>query len=230
VLGPAGPFLSEAWAAGRLEEFRDLARRNFRLAVSLAVPIAVFFAVVARPLVTLLYGARFAPAWPAASLLSLAGVFFIGIAVFNLAFTAAERVWESVALNALWLALFVALSAATAPAWGPAGVGLSLFISLGVGYGICCAYGVRVFSISKVGAPHIAAFILALGSVALWFASRLCGVALWLAGCAITCAAGAAFLKAFYSPNELTFAWQTASRTVLRWSGWRMEDASSAAL
>ena len=202
LLGPAGPFLSEAWAAGRLEEFRDLVRRNFRLALSLTVPIAVFFAVVARPLVTLVYGARLAPAWPAASLLSLAGVFFIGIAVFGGAFAAAERVWESVALNALWLALFAALSTATAQAWGPAGVGLSFFLSLSVGFGVCCAYGVRAFGISKVGAVQIATSVLVFGSCAVWLASRLSGGAQWLGGCVLALVAGAAFLKTLWSPDE----------------------------
>jgi O-antigen/teichoic acid export membrane protein len=227
LLGPAVPFLSEAWAAGRLGEFRELVRRNFRLAVSLTVPTAVLFAAVARPLVTLVYGARLAPAWPAASLLSLAGVFFIGIAVFNLAFTAAERVWESVALNALWLALFTALSVATAPAWGPAGVGLSFFLSLGVGYGVCCAYGVRAFGISKVGAVQIATSVLAFGSCAVWLAARLSGGALWLAACAVALAVSATFLRAFCSSEELTLAWQTISRPLLRWSGSRIEGTSS---
>jgi O-antigen/teichoic acid export membrane protein len=223
LLGPAGPFLSEAWAAGRVEEFRELVRRNFRLAASLTVPIAVFFAVVARPLVTLVYGARFAPAWPAASLLSLAGVFFIGIAAFGGAFAAAERVWESVALNAFWLALFAALSLASAPAWGPAGVGLSLFVSLGVGYGIFCTYGVRAFGISKAGAAQVAAAVLAFGSSALWLASRVSARALWLTGCAVAFAVGATFLKAFCSPDELALARQTVSRALLRWSGWHEE-------
>jgi O-antigen/teichoic acid export membrane protein len=230
LLGPAGPFLSEAWAAGRVEEFRELVRRNFRLAASLTVPIAVFFAVVARPLVTLVYGTRFAPAWPAASLLSLAGVFFIGIAVFGGAFAAAERVWESVALNALWLALFAALSVASAPAWGSVGVGLSLFVSLGVGYGIFCTYGVRAFGISKAGAAQVAAAVLAFGSSALWLASRVSGRALWLTSCAVAFAAGATFLKAFCSPDELALAWQAVSRPVLRWCGSRTENTSSAAL
>jgi O-antigen/teichoic acid export membrane protein len=226
LLGPAVPFLSEAWAAGRLEEFRDLVRCNFRLAVSLTVPIAVSFAVLARPLVSLVYGARLAPAWPAASLLSLAGVFYIGIAVFNLAFTAAERVWESVALNALWLGLFAALSAVLAPAWGSAGVGLCFFLSLGVGYGICCAYGVRAFGIPNVGAVQIATSVLAFGFCAVWLASRLSGGALWLAGCAVALAV-IAFLRAFCSSEELTLAGQTISRPLLRWSGSRLEGTSS---
>jgi teichuronic acid exporter len=230
LLGPAGPFLSEAWAAGRLEEFRELVRRNFRLAVSLSVPIAVFFAVVARPLVTLVYGARFAPAWPAASLLSLAAVFFIGIAVFGGAFAAAERVWESVALNAFWLALFVVLSLATVKAWGPAGVGLSFLASLGLGYAACCAYGVRTFGIPKVGAAPVAASVLAFGSSALWLASRLSGVALWLAACAVALGVSTALLKASYSSDELVLAWQTVSRPVLRWYGSRVENTGSAAL
>jgi O-antigen/teichoic acid export membrane protein len=230
LLGPALPFLSEAWAAGRIDEFRELVRRNFRLAVSLTVPIAVFFAVVARPLVALVYGLRFASARPAASLLSLTGVFFLGVAVFNLAFAAAGRVWVSVALNSLWLALFAALSTASARAWGPAGVGLSFFLSLGVGYGVSCAYGVRKFGFSKVGAAPVAASVLAFGSIAVWLASRLTGVALWLAGCAVAVAVGITFLKAFYSGDELTLAWQTVSRLVLRWYGTRAENTSSAAL
>ena len=229
LLGPAVPFLSEAWAAGRLEEFSDLVRCNFRLAVSLTIPIAVSFAVLARPLVSLVYGARLAPAWPAASLLSLAGVFFIGIAVFNLAFTAAERVWESVALNALWLGLFAALSAATAPAWGTAGVGLSFLLSLGVGYGVCCTYGLRRFGIANVGALQIATSVLAFGSCAVWLASLLSGGALWLAGCAVALAVSATFLKAFFSPDELALAWQTISRPLLRWSGSPSDKISGAA-
>jgi O-antigen/teichoic acid export membrane protein len=227
LLGPALPFLSEAWAAGRIDEFRGLARRNFRLAVSLTVPIAVFFAVVARPLVALVYGSRFASAWLAASLLSLAGAFFLGVAVFNLAFAAAGRVWVSVALNSLWLALFAALSAASARAWGPAGVGLSFFLSLGVGYGVSCAYGVRTFGISKVGSAPIAASVLTFGSIAVWLASRLSGVALWLAGCAVALGVSATLLKAFYSPDELALTWRTISRPFLRWSGSRIEGTSS---
>lgn len=204
LLGPALPFLSEAWAAGRLEEFRELVRRNFRLAVSLTVPIAVFFAVVARPLVALVYGSRFASAWPAASLLSLAGVFFLGVAVFNLAFAAAGRVWESVALNSLWLALFVALALATARAWGAAGVGLSFFLSLGVGYGLCCGYGFRTFGISKVGAAQVAASVLAFGSIAVWLASRLSGVALWLTGAAEAGTVCVVFYAFLYSPQDIS--------------------------
>jgi O-antigen/teichoic acid export membrane protein len=229
LLGPAGPFLSEAWAGGRVEEFRELVRRNFRLAASLTVPIAVFFAVVARPLVTLVYGPRFSSAWPAASLLSLAGVFFIGIAVFGGAFAAAERVWESVALNALWLALFAALSAASAKASGARGVGLCFFLCLGVGYGICCTYGVRVFGISKSGAAQIAGSVLVFGSCGVGLASCLSGAALWVTGCALTPLAGVTLLKALCSSDELALAWQFVSRPMLRWSGLRSDKISGAA-
>jgi O-antigen/teichoic acid export membrane protein len=205
-LNPSLAFLSEAYAAGRHQDFSMLLSRNFKLSVSVAIPIATFLAITAGQVLEMVYGARFAQAWIPASFLSLAAIFWLGITVIGLGFASAERTWELVGLNWLWLFTFVVLAVISAPRWNAAGVAFSYAVSTALAFAGYTWYGSRSFRLGDLGAAKVAAVVFVTGAAALWCASHVRGMAIWLIATLAALAAGWVVWKTLYSAEERTGA------------------------
>ncbi|MGH9359095.1 MAG: oligosaccharide flippase family protein [Terriglobia bacterium] len=137
---PSLPFLSEAYAAERLPEFRTIVARNLRLIWLLAAPLAIFFTASSKILISILYGDKFLSAWPAAGLLSLAAVMSGSIGVISQGFAGSGKIWEVAALNWLWVFSFGILAWLLAASWGVVGVGAAYLAATLLAY---CAYAAR---------------------------------------------------------------------------------------
>jgi O-antigen/teichoic acid export membrane protein len=125
LTNPSLPFLSEACAAQRFEAFRTVVGRNLRLIWLLASPLAIFITAGSKALIDLLYGSRFAVAWPAACLLSLGAVFTGSVGVLSQGFAGSGRVWQAAAMNWLWILSFASLSLLLVTKWGVTGVSVA---------------------------------------------------------------------------------------------------------
>lgn len=201
-LNPSLPFLSEAHAIGQPDEFRNLLRRNFRLSVSIATPIAVFLCVNSREILSLIYGEWFSQAWLAASFLSFAAIFWLGIAAFGLALASVERVWEAVKLNLVWLAAFLALAFLLAPVWGVTGVAFSFLASSTIAYSAYCWHGCRAFQLRDTGAAKVAATAFAAGILAVSLASLSLGTATWFIAAGAALATWGGIWTILYTEEE----------------------------
>lgn len=107
---PAISYLAETRAVRGEAAFSELVSDNLRLIWVLTLPISFSCALFSRPLMTLMFGRAFAPAsalfcWMSITALVIAINAQIGYAVASLG-----RMWQALALNALWLASFVPLS------------------------------------------------------------------------------------------------------------------------
>ena len=126
---PAVSFLSETRAASGQQAFSDLVGNNLRLIWALTLPISFAFALFARNIMVLAFGNGFAPAagltsWMAFTALIIAINSQIGSAISSLG-----RMWQALAINAIWLTIFMPVSYVAVARTGALGLAVAYCIS-----------------------------------------------------------------------------------------------------
>lgn len=110
LAAPLIPLLSEVHAQGDERRFASLVLKNVRLVWLVTLPLAAGFGIAAFVVVTLLYGATYAPA--AKSFVILLGVnTLIAVeGVLGNVLIAKKHMWDSFVANLLWFFVFLTLA------------------------------------------------------------------------------------------------------------------------
>lgn len=124
------PYLARLHGAGEREALQRLVRRAARGMLAAALPVALLFVLAGETVLTLLFGAEYAGAWPALVLIALGQLVSaaLGPAGMLLNMTGHER--TTLRVMGFAAGLNVVLNAALIPFWGLVGAALASLITL----------------------------------------------------------------------------------------------------
>lgn len=127
---PLTPRIARAWAEGRHEEVRSLARRGARFSIAFAAPLALVFLFAGEPLIRLVFGDEYAGAALPLAILTFGQLVncAFGSATALLNMTHHEK-WNTGAFGAA-MVVNVVLAVALVPHFGGTGAAISAAISV----------------------------------------------------------------------------------------------------
>jgi O-antigen/teichoic acid export membrane protein len=215
---PLLPMMSEVAAGGDRGRFSAFVARNARMVWCINLPLTIGIGVAAPVLVKVFFGARYAAATPAFTILACSNLLVALLGVAGAAFMARRRMWAGFAVNAAWLVTVLVLAVPLARR-GPQGLAVALLGAYVINVPIVLALLRRYLDLGPLAtrAGVMAAITLAgLGLVA--FVPRLdlsWPVLLALAALGVAASAGLAWRFALDADDRL-LATSTLARIVSR--------------
>jgi O-antigen/teichoic acid export membrane protein len=142
LLQPSIGFMSEAHASAGIRGFGTFVNANLRVIWVVTMPLALGGALIARPIIGMVFGHPYLSASLAATTMSLATIPMMAGAILGKALTSSGRVWQNAGFDVFWLVSFGGMVVFLVPRWGATGLALSFAISYlldSLGRGLYCA-------------------------------------------------------------------------------------------
>jgi len=152
-------FLSESHARSD-HTFGSLSNLNLRVAWGLAMMTAVLLAFIAPPLLDLAFGAKYGDIRWLLLYMMMAGLAMAICNSVGSVIASTGKMWQALALNTVWLALFTASFMLLVPRLASQGLALSYFASYALFAIMACFYGRSVCGMSLEKVPSLAALSL----------------------------------------------------------------------
>ncbi|MER3523791.1 MAG: hypothetical protein C4326_06895 [Ignavibacteria bacterium] len=145
LAAPLIPILSEVHAQGEEGRFASLVLKNVRLVWLATLPLAASFGIAAFAVVTMVYGASYAPAVKSFMILLGVNTLIAVEGVLGNVLIAKKQMWGSFVANLLWFSVFIILAL--------------LFVRRGghveFAFSLLCAYGIFGVVIAMMLRRHV---------------------------------------------------------------------------